>query len=447
MRSAKTYFSALALVLLFGSTTLVLNGCQSTAINELAKKTHGSKAGDGYTYGTGPNKTKPYPQSEPVNINGVGGAKPRFEPLSSGGNSDYRVLGQTYIVWTDCQSYQEVGTASWYGPGFHGNKTSNGEYYDQKGYTAAHKNLPLPSYVKVTNLENGKMVIVRVNDRGPFHGSRIIDLSEGAAKAIDMTKKGTARVKLELINTRTNNTTTEGGHGTGAIIAQGVINEIITNNTSSTTRNNLEKLGNYFDEKKANGEVSNSTKVAAIGAGLYFAGKVGSALAEASEDSGSSSNTSKSLVSSNSRSSNSVTSTITTTTTNSLGETTTNQTVSTKSFAPSNANYDIDYALPPQQVNTTTASNTSVASGSLVDAATGKALASGSYVQLFSSSTLDGATKAKTRIAQQTSYPVVIMAEDGLFRVRIGPVPEMSIGQALEQMRQAGYADAFIKHL
>lgn len=446
MRSAKTYFSALALVLLFGSTTLVLNGCQSTAINELAKKTHGSKAGDGYTYGTGPNKTKPYPQSEPVNINGVDGAKPRFEPLSSGGNSDYRVLGQTYIVWTDCQSYQEVGTASWYGPGFHGNKTSNGEYYDQKGYTAAHKNLPLPSYVKVTNLENGKMVIVRVNDRGPFHGSRIIDLSEGAAKAIDMTKKGTARVKLELINTRTNNTTTEGGHGTGAIIAQGVINEIITNNTSSTTRNNLEKLGNYFDEKKANGEVSNSTKIAAIGAGLYFAGKVGSALAEASEDSGSS-NTSKSLVSSNSRSSNSVTSTITTTTTNSLGETTTNQTVSTKSFAPSNANYEIDYALPPPQVNTTTASNTSVASGSLVDAATGKALASGSYVQLFSSSTLDGATKAKTRIAQQTSYPVVIMAEDGLFRVRIGPVPEMSIGQALEQMRQAGYADAFIKHL
>ena len=409
MRSAKTYFSALALVLLFGSTTLVLNGCQSTAINELAKKTHGSKAGDGYTYGTGPNKTKPYPQSEPVNISGVGGAKPRFEPLSRGGNSDYRVLGQTYIVWTDCQSYQEVGTASWYGPGFHGNKTSNGEYYDQKGYTAAHKNLPLPSYVKVTNLENGKMVIVRVNDRGPFHGSR--------------------------------------GHGTGAIIAQSVINEIITNNTSSTTRNNLEKLGNYFDEKKANGEVSNSTKVAAIGAGLYFAGKVGSALAEASEDSGSSSNTSKSLVSSNSRSSNSVTSTITTTTTNSLGETTTNQTVSTKSFAPSNANYEIDYALPPPQVNTTTASNTSVASGSLVDAATGKALASGSYVQLFSSSTLDGATKAKTRIAQQTSYPVVIMAEDGLFRVRIGPVPEMSIGQALEQMRQAGYADAFIKHL
>ena len=447
MRSAKTYFSALALVLLFGSTTLVLNGCQSTAINELAKKTHGSKAGDGYTYGTGPNKTKPYPQSEPVNISGVGGAKPRFEALSRGGNSDYRVLGQTYIVWTDCQSYQEVGTASWYGPGFHGNKTSNGEYYDQKGYTAAHKNLPLPSYVKVTNLENGKMVIVRVNDRGPFHGSRIIDLSEGAAKAIDMTKKGTARVKLELINTRTNNTTTEGGHGTGAIIAQGVINEIITNNTSSTTRNNLEKLGNYFDEKKANGEVSNSTKVAAIGAGLYFAGKVGSALAEASEDSGSSSNTSKSLVSSNSRSSNSVTSTITTTTTNSLGETTTNQTVSTKSFAPSNANYEIDYALPPPQVNTTTASNTSVASGSLVDAATGKALASGSYVQLFSSSTLDGATKAKTRIAQQTSYPVVIMAEDGLFRVRIAPVPEMRIGLALEQMRQAGYADAFIKHL
>lgn len=441
MRSSKTCFHALVLALAIGSTTLVLNGCQSTAIKELAEKTHGSKAGDGYTYGTGPNKTKPYPQSEPVNISGVGGAKPRFEALSRGGNSDYRVLGQTYIVWTDCQSYQEVGTASWYGPGFHGNKTSNGELYDQKGYTAAHKNLPLPSYLKVTNLENGRAVIVRVNDRGPFHGSRIIDLSEGAAKAIDMTKKGTARVKLELINTRTNNTTTEGGSGTGAIVAQGIINKVITDNTSSTTRNNLEKIGEFLSERKNNGEVSTSTKAAAIGAGLYFAGKIGSALSNAADDDSSQTNS----LAAPRATGNSVTRTITTTTTNSLGQSSTTETIDTTNFvAPAGANYEIDYALPPPQVATNSTANSS---SGLSDAVSGQALQSGLYIQLFSSSTLEGAQKVKQSVSSSTAYPVVIMSEDGLFRVRIGPVNGNNISQTLEQIRASGYPDAFIKQL
>ena len=179
----------LALVALFVSGALILNGCSSSGEFEIPEinPTHGAHADDGATYGTGPNNTKPYPQSEEVNLNGVPGATPKYEPLSRGGNKNYAVLGNSYQVWRDCNSYLEIGTASWYGPGFHGNKTSNGEVYNQKGYSAAHKNLPLPSYLKVTNLENGKAVIVRVNDRGPFHGSRIIDLSEGAAKAIDMT--------------------------------------------------------------------------------------------------------------------------------------------------------------------------------------------------------------------------------------------------------------------
>ena len=126
MNLSKPHLSAVALAIFLSSGALILNGCQSTAIEQLAQQSHGAKAGDGYTYGTGPNKTKPYPQSEPVNINDVGGATPRFEAPSRGGNSDYKVLGQSYLVWTNCNSYQEVGTASWYGPGFHGNKTSNG---------------------------------------------------------------------------------------------------------------------------------------------------------------------------------------------------------------------------------------------------------------------------------------------------------------------------------
>ncbi|MBO6257978.1 MAG: septal ring lytic transglycosylase RlpA family protein [Succinivibrio sp.] len=175
---------------------LLLNGCSS----DYSGVGHGGSAGDQYTYGTGPNNTKPYPQQEQVNLNGVSGAKIRYESVPKRGNKDYNVLGKFYRVWNGCDSYIEEGTASWYGPGFNGKATSLGEIYDQTGFSAAHKNLPLPSYLKVTNLENGKKVIVRVNDRGPFHGDRIIDLSEGAARALNMIGKGTARVRIEFIS-------------------------------------------------------------------------------------------------------------------------------------------------------------------------------------------------------------------------------------------------------
>lgn len=161
---------------------------------------HGS-AGAGFTYGTGPNNTRPYPEDTPVDIDGIKGARITYEVQNSGGsNKDYTVLGQNYQVWNGMTSYIEEGTASWYGPGFNGKKTSLGEKYNQKGYSAAHKNLPLPSYLKVTNLENGKKTIVRVNDRGPFHGGRIVDLSEGAARHLGIIGKGTAKVRIEYLN-------------------------------------------------------------------------------------------------------------------------------------------------------------------------------------------------------------------------------------------------------
>ena len=124
---------------------------------------------------------------------------PKAEPLSRGGNRPYQLFGQSYTPLANATVHTEIGIASWYGNKFHGHLTSNGETYNMFAMSAAHKTLPLPSYVKVTNLDNGKTAIVRVNDRGPFHRDRIIDLSYSAANKIGMLQQGTARVQLELI--------------------------------------------------------------------------------------------------------------------------------------------------------------------------------------------------------------------------------------------------------
>ncbi|MGE6793301.1 rare lipoprotein A [Pseudomonas guineae] len=114
--------------------------------------------------------------------------------------SPYTVFGKQYYPIPDARRYQAVGPASWYGTKFHGQATANGETYDLYGMTAAHKTLPLPSYVRVTNLDNGKSAILRVNDRGPFYSDRIIDLSFAAAKKLGYAESGTARVKVEGID-------------------------------------------------------------------------------------------------------------------------------------------------------------------------------------------------------------------------------------------------------
>jgi rare lipoprotein A len=125
-----------------------------------------------------------------------GDAIPRWEPRSRYGNGPvYEVLGERYTVMHSSSGYQERGVASWYGKKFHGNLTSNRETYDMYQMTAAHKTLPLPSYVRVRNLRNDKSVVVRVNDRGPFVHNRIIDLSYAAAIKLDMIRDGTSLVE------------------------------------------------------------------------------------------------------------------------------------------------------------------------------------------------------------------------------------------------------------
>lgn len=129
-------------------------------------------------------------------------AVPANEPLSRYGNMDsYTVNGQTYTVMKSSLGFVQKGDASWYGTKFHGRKTSSGEPYNMYAMTAAHKNLPLPTYVEVRNLNNGRKIIVKVNDRGPFHPGRIIDLSYAAAHKLGITGTGTAPVEIRAINT------------------------------------------------------------------------------------------------------------------------------------------------------------------------------------------------------------------------------------------------------
>jgi len=137
---------------------------------------------------------------KPPDIDAVPDAVPRDEPRSKRGNPPfYTVLGKRYVVLDSGEGYVERGVASWYGPTFHGVSTSMGERYDMYAMTAAHKTLPLPAYARVTNLRNGKSVVVRINDRGPFVANRIIDLSYTAAAKLDMLRDGTTLVEVRVV--------------------------------------------------------------------------------------------------------------------------------------------------------------------------------------------------------------------------------------------------------
>jgi rare lipoprotein A len=136
----------------------------------------------------------------PPDLASIPDAQPRIEPRSRYGNPpSYVVFGNRYALLPTADGYVERGTASWYGPGFHAERTSSGEPYDMYAMTAAHKTLPIPVYAEVTNLRNGRRVVVRINDRGPFVGDRLIDLSYTAASKLDMLREGTAPVEVRVL--------------------------------------------------------------------------------------------------------------------------------------------------------------------------------------------------------------------------------------------------------
>lgn len=148
-------------------------------------------------YAPGIRDGAPDPDDIPANVANTPDAIPKVEPRSKSGNPDeYEAFGTVYHVLDDTDGFKQSGRASWYGKKFQGRKTASGEPYDMFAMTAAHKTLPIPSYVRVTNVENGKTAVVRVNDRGPFHSSRIIDLSYAAAARLDIIGHGHADVEI-----------------------------------------------------------------------------------------------------------------------------------------------------------------------------------------------------------------------------------------------------------
>jgi rare lipoprotein A len=159
---------------------LALGGCSST-----------NKGG--YYKDDGPH------ERPPANLDRIADAVPRHEPLHKFANRPYEALGKRYVPMTSIQPFRQSGMASWYGKRYHGQKTSSGETYDMYAMTAAHPTLPIPSYVRVTNVANRRSVVVRINDRGPFKSERIIDLSYVAAYKLGYIQAGQARVEVETI--------------------------------------------------------------------------------------------------------------------------------------------------------------------------------------------------------------------------------------------------------
>jgi len=135
----------------------------------------------------------------PADLAGIPDAIPRSEPLHRYANRPYQALGKNYVPMTRAAPFRQSGIGSWYGRRFHGSPTSSGEKYDMYAMTAAHPTLPIPSYVRVTNPANGRRVVVRVNDRGPFHADRVIDLSYAAAWKLGYVEAGSARVEVESL--------------------------------------------------------------------------------------------------------------------------------------------------------------------------------------------------------------------------------------------------------
>jgi rare lipoprotein A len=171
-------------VLLF---SFLVFGCTSVPPRDAAP------AKGGYYKDDGPGDTPP------ANLAQIPDAEPKVEPLHRYANRPYRVFGRDYVPLAGLQPFRQRGVASWYGRRFHGQRTASGETYDMYAMTAAHPTLPIPSYARVTNLANGRSVVVRVNDRGPFHASRVIDLSYAAAHRLEYVQAGSAQVEVESV--------------------------------------------------------------------------------------------------------------------------------------------------------------------------------------------------------------------------------------------------------
>ena len=206
-RGAKNIFSFFALRFALAlAPALILAACGSAPKRAAVERNTGVIApkpapaataprgsGGGYYQDDGPG------DSPPANLDQIEDAEPRLEPLHRFANNPYTVFGLQYVPYRTLAPYRQRGVGSWYGRKFHGQRTSSGEPYDMYAMSAAHATLPIPSYARVTNLANGRSIIVRINDRGPFHSGRLIDLSYAAAYKLGYAGAGSASVEVEAI--------------------------------------------------------------------------------------------------------------------------------------------------------------------------------------------------------------------------------------------------------
>jgi rare lipoprotein A len=178
--------------LLLAVLALAVSGCAAVSRTETAPPAPAPSKG-AYYKDDGPG------DNPPANLASIPDAVPRAEPLHRFANRPYEALGRQYVPMTSPAPFRQSGVASWYGRRFNGQPTSSGEKYDMYAMSAAHPTLPIPSYARVTNAANGRSVVVRVNDRGPFHADRIIDLSYAAAYRLGYADAGSARVEVEAV--------------------------------------------------------------------------------------------------------------------------------------------------------------------------------------------------------------------------------------------------------
>jgi rare lipoprotein A len=172
---------------------LALTGCGTFSGRSSDRPPDSGKRGGGYYLDDGPG------DNPPANLDQIPDAVPRLEPLVRGTARPYTAMGRSYTPMTQLAPYRARGMATWYGRRYHGKPTASGEIYDMYAMTGAHPVLPIPSYARVTNLDNGRSVVVRINDRGPFLESRVIDLSYAAAYKLDIVRNGSGRVEVQAI--------------------------------------------------------------------------------------------------------------------------------------------------------------------------------------------------------------------------------------------------------
>lgn len=276
----------IAQLLVVISLSIVMVACGSSPVRNQPEVNNApstgasiSKKPGGYYLDDGP------ADNAPKDIDSIPDAVPRVEKLLARANKPYMALGARYTPMTNYVPFKQAGTASWYGKRYHGQKTSSGEVYDMFAMSAAHPTLPLPSYVKVTNPANGRSVIVRVNDRGPFHSNRIIDLSYAAAYKLRLTNTGSGNVEIEAIDAatfKTNNTMLATNQNMSPSIVNNPINSqpaVATTPIAVTTNNNLDTPPQYYIQVGAFKNDANAQKLESRIQNLDLATNIGIASA------------------------------------------------------------------------------------------------------------------------------------------------------------------------